>query len=219
MNGFQAMTGIIFDLDGIVVNTVPIHFNAWKKMFAEYGISFSFDDYKEKVDGIPRIDGAKSVLKELSEKELIIAAQKKQKYFLEILDSGDIPIHKSTVQLIKQLKNKNIPLAIISSSKNCIYILKKIGVFNLVDVIIDGNRKIKGKPAPDIFLCAAKELKVEPERCIVFEDASLGVESANNAGMYVIGIDRYSSPERLSDANMILTDISEISLKNILNLI
>ena len=57
--------GAIFDLDGVIVNTVPIHFKAWKKMFSEYGINFTFDDYKTKVDGIPRYDGARAILKDL----------------------------------------------------------------------------------------------------------------------------------------------------------
>ncbi|MGM0568901.1 MAG: beta-phosphoglucomutase family hydrolase, partial [Elusimicrobiota bacterium] len=169
--------GVIFDLDGVIVDTVPIHFKAWKKMFEEYGNDFTFEDYKKKVDGIPRINGAKAILKDLDEKEIEKAAQKKQEYFRTELDKSDIPVYESTLKLIRNLKKENIPVAVISSSKNCTYILKKIGIYEMLDSVVDGNRKLKGKPDPEIFLTAAKELKVDPKKCVVFEDAELGVEA------------------------------------------
>ena len=72
--------GFIFDLDGVVVDTVPIHFRAWKRMFNEYGKEFTFDDYKAKVDGIPRMDGARAILSDLADKDLTAAADLKQQY-------------------------------------------------------------------------------------------------------------------------------------------
>ncbi|MGM0441969.1 MAG: HAD family hydrolase [Elusimicrobiota bacterium] len=206
---------VIFDLDGIVVDTVPIHFKAWKKMFGEYGINFTFDDYKAKVDGIPRLDGAKAVLKDLNDEEIIEAAGKKQDYFREILDSDEIPVYESTVNLIKQLKENGIPRAVISSSKNCTYILKKLGIFELMDTVVDGNRGLEGKPSPEIFLTAAGELKISPQKCLVFEDAVLGVEAAKNAGMYCVGVDRYGKPERLKEADTVIEDISQITLEKV----
>jgi len=77
--------GAIFDLDGVIVNTVPLHFKAWKKMFGEYGKELTFEDYKKKVDGILRISGARAILTELSDEELEQAGAKKQGYFLELL--------------------------------------------------------------------------------------------------------------------------------------
>ncbi len=206
---------VIFDLDGIVVDTVPIHFKAWKKMFNEYGKYFTFEHYKEKVDGIPRIDGAAAILKELDKKELKEAAQKKQEYFREFLDRNSIPVYESTVGLIKQLKKSGIPRAVISSSKNCTYILKKINIDKFLDAVVDGNRGLKGKPDPEIFLTAARELKISPEKCLVFEDALLGVEAAKNAKMHCVGVDRYGDPERLKDADRVIEDLSQISLEEI----
>ena len=89
------MKAAIFDLDGVIVNTVPLHFKAWKMMFSEYGKEFNFDDYKQKVDGIPRMDGARAILTDLSDEELKKAADKKQVYFLEYLNSEDIPVYNS----------------------------------------------------------------------------------------------------------------------------
>ena len=71
----------IFDLDGVLVDTVPIHYKAWKKMFSEYSRNFGFKEYKEKVDGIPRFDGAKAILTEFSDEDIKTACDKKQTYF------------------------------------------------------------------------------------------------------------------------------------------
>jgi beta-phosphoglucomutase len=213
------INAVIFDLDGVVVDTVPIHFKAWKRMFNEYGKEFTFEDYKEKVDGIPRIDGTKAILTDLADEEIEEAATKKQGYFREVLDSDEIPVYDTTVKIIKELLDRGIPRAVISSSKNCTYILKKIGVYELLDAVVDGNKITKGKPDPQIFLMAADELKVKPERCVVFEDAVLGVEAAKNGGMYCIGVDRYQDPQRLKLADRILNDISGIGVDELINII
>lgn len=203
----------IFDLDGVIVDTVPIHFEAWKRMFNEHGKEFTFEDYKEKVDGIPRYDGARNILTDVSDEELKKAADYKQELFKAIIENEGIPEYESTVGLIKKLDDENIPKAVISSSKNCTYILKKIGIYDLMDAVIDGNWGIKnGKPDPEIFITAAREIGVKPEECIVFEDAILGVEAAKAAGMYCVGIDRYGAPERLAIADIVIKDISEFSI-------
>ena len=207
--------GAIFDLDGVLVNTVPIHYKAWKKMFSEYGRNFTFEEYKQKVDGIPRFDGARAILTEFSDEDIKKACDKKQVYFLEFVEKDKIPVHKSTFKLIKNLKSRSIKIALISSSKNCKMVLKKIDATDLMDVVIDGNDITKGKPDPQIFLMAAKKLKIEPENCLVFEDAVLGVEAAKRAKMLCIGIDRYASPERLKQADLVVDSLSRVDYKKI----
>lgn len=205
---FQAA---IFDLDGVVVNTVQIHFKAWKRMFEEYGYEFSFEDYKKKVDGIPRIDGAKAIMKDKPMGEVERAASKKQGYFREILEKESIPQFDTTINLVRKLKSKNIKVAVISSSKNCFYILDKINLTNTLDTIISGHDITKGKPDPQIFLMAAERIGVRPENCVVFEDALLGVEAAKRAGMICVGIDRYDDPGRLKRSDVIVKDLSEVN--------
>ena len=204
--------GAIFDLDGVIAHSVPLHFEAWKKMFSEYDKKFDFDDYKQKVDGIPRIDGAKAILGDLSEPELDKAASRKQEYFLKLLEEEGVQVYQSTIDLIKTLKSKGIGRACISSSKNCLRILKSAKVDTLFEVIITGNDIRKGKPEPDVFLLAAGKLKLKPCECLVFEDAVLGVEAARRAKMSCVGIDRYKSPQRLSDADIVVNDLSEVNL-------
>lgn len=209
------LKAVIFDLDGVIVDTVPLHFKAWKKMFSEYGKDFTFQDYKEKVDGIPRIDGVKAILPQLSQKELEEAATKKQHYFLEFLEKEGVKVYESTLNLIKNLRKEGIKIAVISSSKNCLYILKRANIDDLFDVIITGNDVKRGKPHPDIFLLAVKRLNVDPKQCVVFEDAVLGVEAAKKAGIKCVGIDRYNNPERLKDANLVIDDARKINVEQL----
>jgi len=211
--------GAIFDLDGVIVDTVPLHFKAWKKMFSEYGKEFTFEDYKEKVDGIPRISGARAILAELSDEELEKAGAKKQGYFLELLETEGIEVYESTLDLIKELKQNNIKVAAISSSKNCLSILKKVGIDSLFEVIITGHDIKKGKPDPQVFLSACRKLGLTAQQCIVFEDAVLGVEAAKRGNFSCVGVDRYSNPARLMKADLIVNDLSQTDLEKLRSMI
>ena len=214
----MSMKAAIFDLDGVIVNTVPLHFKAWQRMFAEYGKEFDFEDYKEKVDGILRIDGARAILTDIDEAELKKAADKKQVYFLEYLNSEEISVYNDTVDLVKTLKKEKIKRSAISSSKNCLPILKKVNLVELFDVILTGNDVTKGKPDPQVFFMAAEKMSVEPGSCVVFEDAVLGVEAGKRAGMKCVGVDRHGNPERLKKADLVVGDLGEVTVEKIKDL-
>lgn len=210
------LKGVIFDLDGVIVDTVPLHFQAWKKMFSEYQREFTFQDYRDKVDGIPRIDGTRAILKDISEEELKIAAAKKQAYFLEFLEKQGAKVFEDALNLIKELKDNHIKIAVISSSKSCLYILKKAGIDNLFDVIITGNDVKRGKPQPDIFLLASRKLNLEPSQCIVFEDSFLGIEAAKRGNFKCIGVDHYQNPEALlTKADLVVNTLKEVNLEKL----
>ncbi len=214
----RGLKAAIFDLDGVIVNTVPIHFKAWKRMFEEYGRKFSFQDYKEKVDGIPRIDGGRAILTDLSVKELTKATDKKQRYFLEYLKKEKIPVFRSTVKLMRELKRRGIKVAVISSSKNSPYILKRTGIIKLIDAEVSGNDITKGKPHPQIFFMAAEKVGIKPVNCVVFEDAILGVEAARRAKMPCVGIDRHNDPQGLKEADIVVNDLREINYNQLVSL-
>jgi beta-phosphoglucomutase len=184
-------------------------------MFSEYGIDFTFEEYKSKVDGIPRYDGARAILKDLSDREIKDAADRKQKLFLEFIEKEDIPMYTSSIDLIKELKSHNKKIAIASSSRNCKRILQRAKIIHLVDTVVDGNDLTRAKPDPQIFQLAAQRLGCAYAECIVFEDAVLGIEAAVNGKMLCIGIDRYNNPARLAKANLIVKDLSEVDYKTI----
>jgi len=211
----MSFKGAIFDLDGVLVNTVPLHFKAWKRMFNEYGKEFNFTDYKEKVDGIPRLDGARAILTDILEDKLKEAATKKQGYYLEFLKQEGVEVYQTSVELIKQLREKGVKIAVISSSRNCHFILEKVNLLKLIDTEVNGNDITKGKPDPQIFLMAMQQLNLNATECIVFEDAVLGVEAAKRGGIFAIGIDRHNDPERLKKADLIIKDLSEVDFNKL----
>jgi len=217
----MSLKGVIFDMDGVIVNTVPLHFKAWKKMFSEYGHKFSFKDYKQKVDGIPRISGARAILTDLTEEELQKAAAKKQEHFLQLLSKEGIKVYPDAVNLIKQLKKNKIKRAVISSSKNCRYILGKAKLIKFFKVIISGKdiKRGRGKPHPDIFLMAARKLKIPTKECVVVEDALLGIIAAKRAKIKAVGIDRYKKPARLKKADLIVHNLRQLNLPKLERLV
>ncbi|MBU0502070.1 MAG: beta-phosphoglucomutase family hydrolase [Candidatus Margulisbacteria bacterium] len=208
--------GAIFDLDGVIVNTVPFHFKAWQKMFEQYGHDFTLADYLAKVDGRPRLEGAAAILTELSPTEIVKAGEIKQGYYLELLKNEPLEIFESTITLIKEMKANKIKLAAASSSKNAGMILKKIKLFELFEVNVSGSDFEKGKPDPEIFLTAAKKIGLKPAECVVFEDAKSGVEAAQAGGFQCIGINRHNDSTGLKLADKIVNDVSEISFAEIL---
>lgn len=242
--GISEFDAFIFDLDGVVTATASVHAVAWKKMFDEFlsryakrtGSSFEqFDpkaDYLEYVDGKPRIDGIKSFLNarqiELPEGSPDDAADKetlyglgnlKNQYFLEHLEQKGPQVYASTVNLIRKLKQYGLKTAIISSSKNCLEIIKTVHLTKLFDVRVDGviseELGIRGKPAPDIFLEAARRLNVEPKQAVVVEDAISGVQAGREANFgLVIGIARTGSKTDLLEngADVAVEDLAEIQL-------
>jgi beta-phosphoglucomutase len=201
----------IFDMDGVVVDTVPIHFQAWKRMAEDYGRSFTFEDYKAKVDGIPRIDGTRAILQGMDEATVLKAGERKQAYFLELLGQGEIPTYDTTLKLIAELQERGIRVAVISASKNAPAILERIGLLEKLDAVVSGLEITHGKPDPQVFLVAAQKLGADPAACVVFEDAVLGVEAAGRAKMACVGIDRYASPDRLAKADLVIADAGEIT--------
>lgn len=214
----MAIKAAIFDLDGVIVNTVPLHFHAWQKMFEQYGHKFTMADYLAKVDGRPRLEGAAAILTELAPDEIKKAGDVKQGYYQEMLDNDDIEIFDSSVKVIKQLKAKGIKLAAASSSKNAVQILKKIKLYDIFKVNVSGADFEKGKPDPEIFLTAAKRLGVSPKESVVFEDAKSGIEAAVNGGFFAVGINRHDNADALAGANKIVNDLSEMTIEEILNI-
>ncbi|WP_280768136.1 beta-phosphoglucomutase [Salipaludibacillus daqingensis] len=183
---------ILFDLDGVIVDTAKHHFQAWKQLANELGFSFTEED-NERLKGVSRMDSLNILLEigqieksETEKKEL--AAKKNERYVDSISTMNETEILPGVEHFLNELKNNNIPFALGSASKNAPTILKKIGLFEKFDAIIDGNSITNAKPDPEVFLLGAKELSVNAKSCVVFEDAQSGIEAGKAAGMYVVGV-------------------------------
>ena len=184
--------GLIFDLDGVIVNTEKNHFLAWKQIASELGVFFS-EKENELLKGISRRDSLNVILKlakiSLSETKINSLLNKKN----ELYRSSVSNLNKSDIldgveDLLVKSKNQNISLAIGSSSKNALFILDKLRLTNYFNVIVDGNMVTKQKPSPEVFEKASNYMNLSPKECIVFEDSASGVKAAKEGGFKVVGV-------------------------------
>ncbi len=188
----EQILGVIFDLDGVIVSTDNCHYQAWKRMADEEGIPFD-RKINERLRGVSRMESLAIILekavKEYTEEEKQAMAARKNGYYVELIGSlTDNDILPGAMDTLKRLKEKNIKIAIGSSSRNTPIILRQIGLTDTFDAVADGNAIRNSKPDPEVFLLAAKLLKLDPANCLVVEDADAGVQAALAGGMRVLGV-------------------------------
>ena len=207
--------GLIFDLDGVLVDTVPIHFSAWSRMFKEYGYEFGKQEYRNLVDGRPRFDGARAVMNNHSERQIREAADKKNAYYVEAIDRGEFEVFDAAITLVRQSLADGYGLAAASSSANVRTVLEKAGLLDAFSVVVGGDDVENGKPNPDIFLTAASRLGLKVEECIVIEDSSSGVQAAKNGGFYCVGLQHDDQPGDLRGADKIVSSLADLKIDQI----
>jgi beta-phosphoglucomutase len=199
------MSGAIFDLDGVIVDTTRYHYLAWKRLAGTLGFNFT-EANNERLKGVSRVRSLEILLEigGLSvndEKKQKMAAQKNEWYveYIRQLDSSELL--RGAADYIDRLRSRGIKTAIGSASKNTPLILDRLGITPLFDAIVDGNKVSKAKPDPEVFLRASTELGLPPSDCVVFEDAEAGIQAALSAGMGAVGI---GSPVLLKDADAVI---------------
>lgn len=198
---------VIFDLDGTLVDSEPNYFEADKRLFTEYGILDFGIKSKNKYVGI----GTKEMMEDIKSKfpinesiENLVA--KKNAYYLEIAKNNTI-VFPEMQKFIDLLKNNGYPLAIASGSSPEIIdtVLSITNLKDYFDVVISAEEVKRGKPSPDVFLEAAKQLCIPFENCLVIEDSQYGVEAAKSASMYCVALP-YLMGEALHDS-FIMADL------------
>jgi len=185
-------TGFIFDLDGVIVDTAKYHYLAWRNLAQELGFEFT-EEQNELFKGVSR----KRCLEILLDIGNVDATQKQfdqwmieknEDYLRYIEKMNASEILPDVTRVLEFLKERQIPVALGSASKNARPILEKVDLLHYFDSIVDGNNVSKAKPDPEVFLIAAEELGVPSKNCVVFEDAVAGIQAANAAKMVSIGI-------------------------------
>jgi len=240
----QELEAFLFDLDGVVTRTASVHATAWKQLFDDYlrrradaeGSAYvPFDlasDYQEHVDGRPREAGVRCFL---AARGISIPAgspgdgpdvetlnglgSRKDQYFIEALRQHGVDVCEGAASFIRGARTRGVRTAIVSSSRNCAAVLDAAGLGPLFDVRVDGvdlgRLGLAGKPAPDMYLEAARRLETQPGRAVVFEDALVGVE-AGRAGQFrlVVGIGRgdHAVDLRAHGADIVVANLRELAL-------
>ncbi len=204
---------IIFDLDGVIVDTTRYHYLAWKKLADELGIPFTESD-NEHFKGVSRRRCLEILLEigntSMSESEFeSCLVRKNEDYLVYVETMNEEEILPGVPEVLNHLKQRNVPMALGSASKNARVILEKVGLLSYFQAIVDGTQVTAAKPDPEVFLQAADFLNAENEMCIVFEDAQAGIEAANKAGMTSIGI---GEKEILGHADYVFTDFNEMGI-------
>ncbi len=204
---------VIFDLDGVIVDTAKYHFLAWKKLANSIGIDFD-EAMNEQLKGVSRKRSLEKILewgdKCLEEDHFMeLMARKNQDYLDYIKKMDRSEILPDVMWMLDYLDANETKYALGSASKNARRIIKQLDLVDSFSAIVDGNDVKKAKPDPHVFLVAAEQLGVEPEDCIVFEDSVAGIQAANIAGMTSIGIGKKSV---LHEADHVFKDFTEISM-------
>jgi beta-phosphoglucomutase family hydrolase len=238
----DGVTACLFDLDGVLTQTAKVHAAAWKAMFDDYlrrrtaerGEEFvEFDpvrDYDEYVDGRPRYEGVRTFLasrgielpqgtpEDPPDAETIDGlGNRKNELVLKMIHEQGVEPYEGSVRYVHAAREAGLRRAVVSSSTNCRDVLAAAGIDDLFEEIVDGvvaeRDHLKGKPAPDTFLAAARALGVEAAAGAVFEDALAGVE-AGRAGSFgvVVGVDRVGQADALRQhgADVVVRDLAEL---------
>lgn len=209
------LRAVLFDMDGVLVDSEPVHFAADYKMMKEtFGIELLYEDYRKyigsTIEKIWKFFREKYEITEYTWEELM---DKAETVLAEMVEKDGYPEIPGVVSVIKELKSKGYLLAVASSSpmKSIIRNLEALGITGYFDTIVSGMEVEKPKPNPDIFIQAAKNLKAEPDECIVIEDSCNGVKAAKAAKMACLGfVNQNSGNQDLSLADYLFEDFTNI---------
>ena len=225
---------VLLDLDGVVTETVEAHLASWKSLFDSYLADrapgqqpFGPADYLRYVDGRPRYEGVRTFL-ESRGIELPFGApddtpgletvcglgNRKNVLFGELIETHVVTVFQGTLNWIDELRDQGFRLALVTSSRNAPLILAKTGIAPLFEAVVDGtvaaDLRLPGKPAPDTYLEAARQLDTPAQRAVVVEDAEVGVAAGRSGGFgLVIGVARAGNAEtlRAAGADIVVEDL------------
>ncbi len=205
-------TGVIFDLDGVIVDTAKYHFLAWKNLADGLGFEFT-EQHNELLKGVSRVRSLEILLdignvniSEEKKQEFLISKNEEYLKFITKMDASELL--PGTEKLLDILDDLGVKYVLGSASKNAPLILKQVGIYDRFAGIVDGNSVSKAKPDPEVFLIGAQRLGVKPENCVVFEDAIAGIEAANTAQMVSVGI---GDKDTLNEADFNFESLTEIN--------
>jgi beta-phosphoglucomutase len=207
--------GFIFDLDGVLTDTAEYHYRGWKRLADEEGISFTRED-NEALRGIPRRASLLVLLKGRTypEEKIQEMMERKNNYYQEFIrEISPRDLLPGAREILEEIRTAGLKTAIGSASKNAGEVIDRLGIRPLLDAISDGYSVERQKPAPDLFLHAARQLDLPPAECVVVEDATAGVEAALAGGFRSIGI---GPQERVGKAELVLSSLEGQHLGEIL---
>ncbi len=211
----QPFQAVIFDLDGVLTDTAHFHFVAWQELAASLGIELD-PAFNEQLKGVDRMGSlelilAKSTQHYSQQQKLDMADRKNQRYLSLIADMSPADLLPGAQQVLHELRKQGLLVGLASASKNALAVLTSLGILDCFDTVVDAAKISNGKPDPEIFLTAARQLNVPPAVCLGVEDSIAGIKSIKSAGMTALGI---GQAQVLTEADYVIADLSGFALQN-----
>lgn len=177
--------GAVFDMDGLMFDTETLVYNAWQKVMDDHNYKYDFEIFKQTL-GKRTVD-VKKMYEEMYDNNFVYATMREEAnvYFRKAIADFGVPMKKGLINLLEHLKSKGIKIALATStsSQTTMWIMGLADLKKYFNALVCGNMVTNGKPHPEVFLTAAKELQLDPQDCIALEDSINGIKSAYNAGM------------------------------------
>jgi len=211
---------VIWDMDGVIADTGPYHFKAWQMIFQERAVNFTRKDFNrqfgQRNDTIIR----HTLGEQLLQNEVDAIAHEKEEAFRKLIRQN-VQSLPGAISLMKSLADYGFKIALASSApmENIHLVTESLGINNCFQAIVYGREVTDGKPSPQAFLLAAEKLGVEPEHCIVIEDAIAGVTACKSAGMRCIAVTNTHPGDKLAEADLIVDTLETISPNDLVRLI
>ena len=211
---------VIFDMDGVISNTLPIHTGAESKVLLRYGIRVLPQEIIQEFNGVPDRVTFETLFKRFNRKLDLQQVQEEKWELFQKLAKDGIPAIPGSLEFINILLANKFTLGLASSAPLRIInlVIDSLRIKEKFQAVVCTEEVQHGKPAPDIFLLAAKQLNVEPQNCVVIEDAASGIQAARSAGMRCIAIATAHKREELEGADKIVDNFSELTIEGIKNL-
>lgn len=204
---------VIFDMDGVIVDSTKQDFKAWQKALNERGVLITFKDYQHFL-GMKGVDIVKKFLPASSDSEARAIQDKKEQYFIQSVKEHGIKPIPGVLELIRTLKPRyKLAVATSAPPEKLNIILKKLGLTSIFDALVNADEVTYGKPHPEIFLKAAQKLNLPPENCMVIEDAPNGVRAAKAGNFTCVAIMTTSSNEQLAGADYVIEKFSNFQFR------
>ncbi|CQR25251.1 beta-phosphoglucomutase [Streptococcus varani] len=205
---------VLFDLDGVITDTAEYHYLAWKALAQELDIQGVDRKFNEQLKGVSRDDSLQKILdldnRKVSPEEFAELADRKNRNYVEMIQKvSPSDIYPGILELLKDLRENGIKIALASASKNGPFLLKQMEIEDYFDAVADPAKVAASKPAPDIFLAAADQVGVAISDTIGIEDAFAGIEAIKSVGAFPVGVGK---AEDLGEDIHLVADTSHLTL-------